>query len=174
MANTDKKIMTYEFPHGRKNTSMWLEPKIHKSFIEACRLTGRKSCDIVEAFENAYVSCVKKEMLNQNPCLVKPIIINLTLNLKERYDRGRKMEKEKVEPDPVVYCPRANGRKTYIWGPHTFTCKFECKYGERKYEWWIKEGIQYAKKHSDWGSQNTDRSLCETYVKAKEDNSHLR
>lgn len=136
MPNTDKKLIpTENIPKNitpviieRFKTSVWIDAKTHKAFIEACDLIGRKTCNVLESFEKGFVKCVKKSVVLENldVCSVKPVVFNnMILNISEKYaKRGPKMNKSL---DPVVVCP-LSGKSVPIEGPAVFTCKWECNF----------------------------------------------
>lgn len=149
MADTDKNLIPTENLIGSKNrmvTSIWIDSKTHKNFIDACSIAGRKTCSVIESFEKAFTKCIKNHIENKDVCSVKPIIFDhLVINIQEKYaKRGPKMEKS---IDKFVFCPKADGKKTFIEGVHTFTCKYECKFGDS------------APKHG--------RKMCPVYEKAR-------
>jgi len=162
MALPNKKLIPTEnligktsngFIEKRAVTSIWVDAKTHKNFIDACAIAGRKTCSVIESFEKGFVKCVKNSIENIDACSVKPIVFNnMVLNISEKYaKRGRKEMAEDKSGDPYVSCPEANGKKTFLWGPHVFTCKFECKFGEKHYE---------QMKHAG-------RKLCPVYERAR-------
>ena len=112
------------FPKAeRVSTSMWLNPIVHKAFIDACSLVGRKSCDVIEPFERAFIECAKKIIFEEKiePCLLKPIVFNLTLNITEKYDTRGPKPKEKFQD--ITFCEKSK-KSVSIW-----YCKDSCSFG---------------------------------------------
>lgn len=140
MANTDKKLIPTEnligkrvdgFIEKRAVTSIWVDAKTHKNFIEACAIAGRKTCSVIESFERAFTKCVKNHIEKSDICSVKPIVFDhLTINISEKYDKRGPKDVAKT-----VSCP-LSGNVVHIDGPALFTCKYECHFaiGCKTYE----------------------------------------
>lgn len=114
---------------SRVSTSMWLSKDVHKGYVAACRLVGRKSCDVTEVWERAFIKCVGGVIKQANPCPVQPIVVNLELHMKELHSSGGRPKIDRpIDPD-IVMCPRS-GRRIHIEGPQDFTCRWECKFSK--------------------------------------------
>lgn len=73
----------------RYKTSIWISRKVHNQFIEACELAGRKSCDVLEPLEKAFVWMVRRSKIkDERPCPFAPLNITIeTMKLESLYEK---------------------------------------------------------------------------------------
>lgn len=92
----------------RKVSSIWVSESLHKAFIDACSLSGRKSCDVIEPFERAYVEFVKKVVFDGKfvPCPFSPLVVNLKLTVLEKYEKRGAKEGHKPKLSKPSFEPR--------------------------------------------------------------------
>ncbi len=106
---------------------MWLSESVHSAFIDACKLSGRKTCDVIEPFERAYVEIVKKSVLEDKiePCPFHNVNVNLVLNLTTKYNVPRPKPEDKHLPTGYIFCPKAQTAYDMI------RCFQSCRYGKK-------------------------------------------
>ena len=138
----------------RKTTSIWVSESIHRAFVEACELSGRRSCDVLEPFERAYVEVVRKAIIENEilSCPFQPLVVNLTLNITEKYaKRGPQAPSKWVE-----FCP-VSGRKIDSLEKEAY-CRYVCRLGG---QW---SAIQDPK-YSHLYSEALERGVCAVFRK---------
>lgn len=87
----------------RFNAHYWVSRKIAADFKDACHISGRKTCDIIEPMMEAFVDIVKKGVLEGvTSCPFKALEIKIgTLRIDQKYaKRGPKKNNDSFCPYP--------------------------------------------------------------------------
>ena len=116
------------FESDRQKTSIFVSKNTFASFSDACHISGRKTCDVIEPMMEAYIKIVKNKVLEEiKMCPFKAVEVNIgTLQIMQKYEtRGPKpqTEEERFESSFLVFCPKAqrNLKKVY--------CLHNCNFG---------------------------------------------
>jgi hypothetical protein len=138
----------------RYKTNIWVSRSVFQGFKEACHISGRKSCDVIEPFMRAYTESVKKSILEPEIelCPLKPVIINLSLHITEKYDKRGPKPKPKV-----VYVPMPEGKipdvpkvESVRYRPRVF-----CDFQSKRYNMTMFQDLEFCR------SACRFRDLCE-------------
>jgi len=108
------------FESDRFTAHFWVSRKVADAFQDACHLSGRKTCDVIEPFMEAYVKIVKNKVLSKvDMCPFKAVEIHIgTLQILQKYaKRGRK------ENEGLVFCKESGKENSRDY------CLHFCKFG---------------------------------------------
>lgn len=131
---------------GRYSTHFWVGREVAQDFKDACQISGRRTCDVVEPLMEAYTELVKNKALKKvDVCPFKAIDIHIdTLKIMQKYEpRGPKLESGKYD-DILLVC-QVGGKPVHFFGSDIFTCQV-CKLGGNNYKY-------------------KDEEMCKVYVK---------
>lgn len=119
----------------RYHTSFWVGKEIVEDFKDACLLSGRKTCDVIEPLMKAYVKLVKNKALDKvEACPWKAVEIHIdTLKISQKYEKRVKKDWSRAYDDILVTCP-CGGESIHMRGPGVFTCMV-CKLGGNNYKY---------------------------------------
>ena len=132
LSQNSKVIPTENIPNfesDRSKTSIFVSKNTFSAFSDACHLSGRKTCDVIEPMMEAYVKIVKNKVLGKvEMCPFKAVEVNIgTLQIMQKYEtRGRKPDSGKF----LVKCPKAN---KFVEKDYCHTCKIGGHHGSDRY-----------------------------------------
>jgi len=92
------------FESDRYSAHYWVSRKVAGDFQDACRISGRKSCDVIEPMMEAYTKIVKNKVLKKvEICPFKTVEVHIgTLKIEQKYAKRGRKENRRIPRD----CPK--------------------------------------------------------------------
>lgn len=97
-------------PKNRMTTSIYVDRDIHKEFVKKCKRLGSSSCNVLEAFEYAFIKGVSKFTGSPLP------VVNVNLTVNRVVQRLHRVDHEwSGATRKRIRVVRADGSFYFVW-----------------------------------------------------------